>query len=48
MRRDVSNDTNNRAASTVTVLPITSKRTRVYPHQEHFQDAQFEHFAPEI
>jgi len=29
----VSNDINNRVASTVTVLPITSKVTRVYPFE---------------
>jgi mRNA interferase MazF len=29
----VSNDANNRAASTVTVLPITSNLTRVYPFE---------------
>jgi mRNA interferase MazF len=29
----VSNDANNRAASTVTVLPITSKISRVYPFE---------------
>jgi mRNA interferase MazF len=27
----VSNDANNRAANTVTILPITSNVTRVYP-----------------
>jgi mRNA interferase MazF len=27
----VSNDANNRAADTVTILPITSNVTRVYP-----------------
>jgi mRNA interferase MazF len=29
----VSNDANNRAAGTVTVLPITSNITRVYPFE---------------
>jgi mRNA interferase MazF len=29
----VSNDASNRAASTVTVLPITSNLTRVYPFE---------------
>ena len=29
----VSNDINNRAATTVTVLPITSNVTRVYPFE---------------
>jgi mRNA interferase MazF len=29
----VSNDANNRAAKTVTVLPITSKVSRVYPFE---------------
>lgn len=29
----VSNDANNRAASTVTVVPITSNVTRVYPFE---------------
>ncbi len=29
----VSNDANNRAASTVTVLPITSSTSRVYPFE---------------
>ena len=29
----VSNEANNRAASTVTVLPITSNLTRVYPFE---------------
>lgn len=29
----VSNDANNRAANTVTILPITSNITRVYPFQ---------------
>jgi mRNA interferase MazF len=29
----VSNDANNRAASTVTVVPITSSVTRVYPFE---------------
>ncbi len=29
----VSNDANNRAASTVTVLPITSNITKVYPFE---------------
>lgn len=29
----VSNDANNRAASTLTVLPITSNITRVYPFE---------------
>lgn len=29
----VSNDINNRVASTVTVLPITSKVTKVYPFE---------------
>jgi mRNA interferase MazF len=29
----VSNDSNNRAANTVTVLPITSNTTRVYPFE---------------
>ena len=29
----VSNDANNRAASTVTILPITSNITRVYPFE---------------
>ena len=29
----VSNDANNRAANTVTVLPITSNVTRVYPFE---------------
>jgi mRNA interferase MazF len=29
----VSNDANNRAASTVTVLPLTSKVDRVYPFE---------------
>ncbi|AUB85257.1 type II toxin-antitoxin system PemK/MazF family toxin [Candidatus Thiodictyon syntrophicum] len=29
----VSNDANNRAASTVTILPITSNMTRVYPFE---------------
>lgn len=29
----VSNDANNRAASTLTVLPITSNVTRVYPFE---------------
>ncbi|WP_295577494.1 type II toxin-antitoxin system PemK/MazF family toxin [uncultured Lamprocystis sp.] len=29
----VSNNANNRAASTVTVLPITSNLTRVYPFE---------------
>ena len=29
----VSNDANNRAASTVTVLPITSNTSRVYPFE---------------
>lgn len=29
----VSNDANNRAAGTVTVLPITSNVTRVYPFE---------------
>jgi mRNA interferase MazF len=29
----VSNDANNRAASTITVLPLTSKVDRVYPFE---------------
>jgi len=29
----VSNDANNRASSTITVLPITSNVTRVYPFE---------------
>jgi mRNA interferase MazF len=29
----VSNDANNRAANTVTVLPITSNITRIYPFE---------------
>jgi mRNA interferase MazF len=29
----VSNDANNRAASTLTVLPVTSNVTRVYPFE---------------
>lgn len=29
----VSNDANNRAANTVTILPITSNLTRVYPFE---------------
>ncbi|WP_069790990.1 type II toxin-antitoxin system PemK/MazF family toxin (plasmid) [Cyanobacterium sp. IPPAS B-1200] len=29
----VSNDINNRVASTITVLPITSKVTKVYPFE---------------
>jgi mRNA interferase MazF len=29
----VSNDANNRAASTVTILPITSNVTRIYPFE---------------
>ena len=29
----VSNDINNRAASTVTILPITSNVSRVYPFE---------------
>jgi mRNA interferase MazF len=29
----VSNDANNRAASTVTVLPITSNTTRIFPFE---------------
>lgn len=29
----VSNDSNNRAASTVTVLPITSSISRIYPFE---------------
>ncbi|NMG22615.1 type II toxin-antitoxin system PemK/MazF family toxin [Brasilonema bromeliae] len=29
----VSNDANNRAATTVTILPITSNVTRVYPFE---------------
>jgi mRNA interferase MazF len=29
----VSNDTNNRVASTVTILPITSNVSRVYPFE---------------
>ena len=29
----VSNDANNRAANTVTILPITSNVTRVYPFE---------------
>jgi mRNA interferase MazF len=29
----VSNDVNNRAASTITVAPITSKVSRVYPFE---------------
>src|SRR5919199_1023806 len=29
----VSNDTNNRAATTVTILPITSNVSRVYPFE---------------
>jgi mRNA interferase MazF len=29
----VSNDANNRAASTVTILPITSSVSRVYPFE---------------
>jgi mRNA interferase MazF len=29
----VSNDANNRAANTVTVLPITSNASRVYPFE---------------
>lgn len=29
----VSNDANNRAASTVTVLPITSNTTNIYPFE---------------
>ncbi|PSB47903.1 MazF family transcriptional regulator [filamentous cyanobacterium Phorm 6] len=29
----VSNDANNRAANTVTILPITSNITRVYPFE---------------
>jgi mRNA interferase MazF len=29
----VSNDANNRAAGTVTVLPITSKVSRIYPFE---------------
>lgn len=29
----VSNDANNNAATTVTILPITSKITRVYPFE---------------
>ena len=29
----VSNDANNRAANTVTILPITSNVTRVYPSE---------------
>ncbi len=33
----VSNDANNRAASTVTVLPITSNVSRVYPFEVPIQ-----------
>ncbi|WP_263053609.1 type II toxin-antitoxin system PemK/MazF family toxin [Oscillatoria nigro-viridis] len=29
----VSNDANNRAANTVTILPITSNVTRIYPFE---------------
>lgn len=29
----ISNDANNRAADTVTILPITSNVTRVYPFE---------------
>ncbi len=31
----VSNDANNRAATTVTVLPITSNVNRIYPFEVH-------------
>jgi len=31
----VSNDANNRAATTVTVLPITSNVSRIYPFEIH-------------
>lgn len=36
----VSNDANNRAASTVTVLPITSNVTRIYPFEVFLPSAQ--------
>lgn len=29
----VSNDTNNRSATTITILPITSNITRIYPFE---------------
>ena len=29
----VSNDANNRAANTITILPITSNVTRIYPFE---------------
>ncbi|WP_295427082.1 type II toxin-antitoxin system PemK/MazF family toxin [uncultured Thiodictyon sp.] len=36
----VSNDANNRAASTVTLLPITSNTTRVYPFEVALSPAE--------
>jgi len=35
----VSNDANNRGASTVTILPITSNVTRVYPFEVALAEA---------
>jgi mRNA interferase MazF len=36
----VSNDANNRAASTVTILPITSNVSRVYPFEVLLQPSE--------
>lgn len=36
----VSNDANNRASSTITVLPITSNVTRVYPFEVFLASAE--------
>ena len=36
----VSNDANNRAASTLTVLPITSNTTRIYPFEVALSPAE--------
>ena len=36
----ISNDANNRAASTVTILPITSNVSRVYPFEVLLQPSE--------
>ncbi|MEA5510274.1 type II toxin-antitoxin system PemK/MazF family toxin [Crocosphaera sp. UHCC 0190] len=36
----VSNDINNRAASTITILPLTSNVTRVYPFEVLIQPSE--------
>ena len=36
----ISNDINNRAATTVTILPITSNVTRVYPFEVLLQPSE--------